>query len=90
MEAWSAGWSLLYDTLNLLSDEDLGRDVRLRGQPVSVSTAIAMQLAHVAYHAGQIVLLARVQSGDWESLSIPRGESAAFFRHFREKPTGEP
>ncbi len=89
MENWSSGWRLLYDTLNHLSDGDLGRVIRLRGQPVSVSTAIAMQLAHAAYHAGQIVLLARVQSRCWESLSIPRGESADFFRHFRDEQLGE-
>ena len=85
MQKWSAGWELLYDTLHRLSDEDLGRDVRLRGQPLSVNAAIARQLAHAAYHAGQIVLLARVHSRSWESLSIPRGESAAIFRHFRDE-----
>ena len=31
------------------------------------------QLAHAAYHAGQVVLLAKhFEAGRWESLSIPR------------------
>lgn len=85
MERWSAAWELLYGTLNRLTDEDLGRDVRIRGQSLPVSTALARQLAHAAYHAGQIVLLARAHSASWESLSIPRGESAAFFRHFQDE-----
>lgn len=85
MEKWSAGWELLYAALDGLADADLGRDVRLRGRTIAVGTAIVMQLAHAAYHAGQIVLVARMHSGGWESLSIPRGGSAAFFRRFNNE-----
>ena len=85
MEEWTVGWELLHAALDGLADTDLGRDVRLRGRTIAVGNAIAMQLAHAAYHAGQIVLVARMHSGSWESLSIPRGGSAAFFRHFRDK-----
>ena len=88
METWSVGWELLHATLDGLADADLGRDVRLRGRTIAAGAAIAMQLAHAAYHAGQIVLVARMHSGSWESLSIPRGESAAFFRHFHDERGG--
>ena len=41
--------------------------------------ALHRQLAHYAYHVGQIVLLARAFTGaDWVSLSIPRGGSGRF------------
>lgn len=41
--------------------------------------AINRQLTHAAYHAGQIVLLAKhYQSDSWQSLSIPRGQSGQF------------
>ena len=85
MERWSAGWELLHAALDGLADADLGRDVRLRGRTIAVGAAIAMQLAHASYHAGQIVLVARMHSGSWESLSIPRGESAAFFGHVHDE-----
>lgn len=88
MERWSVGWELLHAALDGLADADLGRDVRLRGRTIAAGAAIAMQLAHAAYHAGQIVFVARMHSGSWESLSIPRGESAVFFRHFRDERGG--
>lgn len=41
--------------------------------------AINRQLTHYSYHVGQIVLLAKHYAGDrWQSLSIPRGQSANF------------
>ncbi|MFN6195213.1 MAG: DUF1572 family protein, partial [Planctomycetota bacterium] len=56
-----------------------GRSVTIRGQPLSVLDALARSVAHVAYHTGQIVLLARTFAGPaWRSLSIPRGGSAAY------------
>jgi uncharacterized protein DUF1572 len=41
--------------------------------------AITRQLAHYAYHCGQIVLLAKhFQRDQWKPLTIPRGQSAKF------------
>jgi hypothetical protein len=55
--------------------------VTIRGEPLSVLQAVVRQVAHYAYHVGQIVLLAKHHAGDrWQSLSIPRGASAAFNR----------
>jgi hypothetical protein len=37
------------------------------------------QIAHYAYHVGQIVMLAKHFGSDhWESLSVPRNRSAEF------------
>lgn len=76
---WSGGWGALESTLASLSDRDLGRTVTIRGVPHSVSRALARSLAHVAYHQGQITLIARilVGPGRWTTISIPRGGSAA-------------
>jgi hypothetical protein len=42
---------------------------------------INRQIAHYAYHCGQIVFLAKhFRSGEWKSLSVPRGKSAEFNR----------
>jgi hypothetical protein len=45
----------------------------------SAEDAIMRQLAHYAYHVGQIVYLARLfNEGDWTSLTIPKGNSATY------------
>jgi hypothetical protein len=41
--------------------------------------AINRQIAHYAYHCGQIVFLAKhLQHAHWKSLSVPRGQSGMF------------
>jgi hypothetical protein len=65
--------------LRLLSNEDLGRTITIRGEAHSVMQAVNRQVAHYAYHVGQIVLLAKHFKGaGWRSLSIPRGGSARY------------
>jgi hypothetical protein len=77
-ELWESGWSRAFETLDSLSPSDLEKTVRIRGEELTVPEAIQRQLAHAAYHVGQIVLLAKhVSSSSWQSLSIPRGASQA-------------
>ena len=79
LEEWEQAWKLAFDTIASLSESDLERTVRIRGEAHSVTQAIHRQVGHAAYHAGQIVLLARHFSHDrWTSLSIPRGKSEEF------------
>jgi hypothetical protein len=62
-----------------LKPEDLGKIVTIRGEPHSVPLAIQRSLAHCGYHAGQIVLIARILAGDtWTTITIPRGASAGY------------
>jgi hypothetical protein len=76
---WESAWKIVFDSLSPLVDEDLGRTIRIRGERHSVMQAINRQIAHYAYHIGQIVYIAKHNSGDrWKSLSIPRGKSADF------------
>jgi hypothetical protein len=76
LAVWESGWRLVFAALEPLSDADLGREVRIRGERHSVMQAINRQMAHYAYHVGQVVLLAKHFRGrDWRSLSIPRGGS---------------
>jgi uncharacterized damage-inducible protein DinB len=85
MARWERGWSILFATLDALRDEDLDATVTIRNEPHTVYQAIHRQLTHYAYHAGQIVLLARHYVGDeWKTLSVARGASAAF----NQSPTG--
>ena len=75
-ELWESGWSRAFETLASLRPEDLEKTVRIRGEELTVPEAMQRQLAHAAYHVGQIVLLAKHRSSSsWKSLSIPRGAS---------------
>jgi uncharacterized damage-inducible protein DinB len=79
LEKWEAGWNCLFSTLHTLKDEDLQSTVYIRNMGHTVSEAIQRQLAHYAYHIGQIVYLARMlQGSNWTSLSIPKGESVDY------------
>ena len=78
---WKEGWGLLFSAIEPLEAEDLQRTVTIRGEPHSVLRAINRQIAHYAYHVGQLVFLAKHFAGSrWESLSIPRGQSEEFNR----------
>ena len=73
----SRDWLGDYVDLSDLSDEDLGRTVTIRGEAHSVMQAISRQIAHYAYHVGQIVWLAKHFTQDrWQSLTIPKNRSA--------------
>ena len=62
-----------------LADDDLSAAIIIRGVPFRVDEALLRSLAHVAYHVGQIVILAKSLRGDeWEHLSIPPGQSEAY------------
>lgn len=77
MAAWEKGWGLVFGALEPLTDADLGRTVTIRGEAHSVLQAINRQIAHYAYHVGQIVMLAKhFQGPQWNSLTIPRNRSA--------------
>jgi uncharacterized damage-inducible protein DinB len=78
MDRWEAGWRLAFDELARLSDDDTGRIVMIRWEATSVLDALHRQMAHAAYHIGQITLLARHYAADWRSLSIPIGQSEIF------------
>jgi hypothetical protein len=79
MTQWEGGWAIVFGALEPLTDEDMERTVTIRGEAHSVMQAINRQVAHYAYHVGQIVLLAKHAAGaDWQSLSVPRGKSAEF------------
>ena len=81
LESWEDGWRRLFAALEPLTDSDLPRRVTIRGEAHSVTQAIHRQLAHYAYHIGQIVFLAKhLQHASWRSLSIPRNQSAQFNR----------
>lgn len=79
MERWIEGWAVLEKEVGALQDADLGKTVRIRGKELTVNEAIARSLAHVAYHVGQIVVLARINcESEWKWITIPRGKSEQY------------
>jgi hypothetical protein len=73
MGLWEVGWDAVWRALGPLSEIDLGRTVTIRGEKHSVTQAINRQLAHYAYHIGQIVMLAKhFRAGQWKSLTVPK------------------
>ena len=81
LDVWEGGWARMFGALERLSDSDLGRTVTIRGEAHSVMQAINRQVAHYTHHVGQIVLLAKHFAHDrWQSLSVPRNQSAEFNR----------
>ncbi len=79
MKIWEEGWQCLFDTLNTLTEDDLGKIISIRSEEHSVMEAINRQIAHYSSHTGQIIFLAKMmKSENWNSLSIPRNKSAEF------------
>ncbi len=82
--AWEAGWACVFAALEPLGDADLARTVAIRGEAHSVLQAVNRQLAHYAYHCGQIVLLAKhLNHAAWKPLTVPRGMSEEFNQRVR-------
>ena len=86
MHRWEEGWALTFSAIGPLSAEDFRRTVEIRGQPHSILKAINRQVAHYAYHVGQLVFLAKHFAGSrWETLSIARGKSDEFKKSLMSK-----
>jgi hypothetical protein len=79
MREWNEGWELALSTIQSLKPEDVLREITIRNERRTVLYAIQRQVAHYAYHVGQIVYLAKhFRGAQWKSLSIPKGQSENF------------
>ena len=79
--AWDKGWDCLFIAIKPLHDDDFERIIYIRNQWHTVTEAINRQLAHYAYHIGQIVFLGKMIKGEkWKSLSIPKGDSSKYIK----------
>lgn len=87
MRQWEEGWFCLFNTLKSLESQDLEKMVTIRSQPLTVTDAILRQIAHYAYHVGQIIYIGKMLAGEnWKSLSIPKGGSAAYLAAMKQQP----
>lgn len=76
---WNEGWNCLFDALQQLNENDLQKTIYIRNQGHTIMEAINRQLAHYPYHIGQIIYIGKmICDSNWQSLSIPRGNSKQF------------
>jgi uncharacterized damage-inducible protein DinB len=76
LAAWEEGWTALFRTLDGLTEEDLLRRVTIRGEEHTVLQALDRSLTHTAYHAGQVLYVARLVKKDvWRWVTIAPGQS---------------
>lgn len=86
LQQWEAAWLILFTLLDTLQPDDLLRTVTIRGEAHTALAAIQRQVAHYAYHTGQVVQLAKHLRGrDWQTLSIPRGQSEQYTREVQRQ-----
>ena len=79
LHLWEHGWRQVFDATTPLAPADLTSTVTIRKREHTVVQAIDRQVAHYAYHVGQIIYLARMLAKEsWQSLSIPRGQSGSY------------
>lgn len=79
MTKWDVGWGCLFDALHSVSTENFNTEIFIRNQAHTLIEAINRQLAHYAYHMGQIAYIGRMIKGNtWKSLTIPKGKSSDF------------
>ena len=77
LDKWNRGWDALFTALDGVTDDRFRDTITIRGQAFEVHDALHRSLAHIAYHIGQLVFLAKSVRGEqWQNLSIPLGKSA--------------
>jgi len=78
-ERWEAGWACLFEALDSVNEENFDSTIYIRNMGHTIIEAVNRQLAHYAYHIGQIVFIGTLIKGEsWTSLSIPRGKSTDY------------
>ncbi len=77
---WERAWATALAAVESLTPADLARTVVIRGEPHTVPDAVNRQISHYGYHAGQIMLIARMLVGNqgWNWVTIPLGGSEQF------------
>lgn len=75
MADWDAAWQIVKATLANLTEVDLARTVTIRGEPHTVLQALLRGVSHTAYHAGQVLYVARLVEPGAPWLTIAPGQS---------------
>ena len=77
MSYFDSGWQAFMDAIESINDSNVNTTIYIRGEAHSIQQALERSIAHLAYHVGQINMIARmVHQGQWNWLTIPPGQSA--------------
>ena len=86
-EKWNEGWACVFDALDSINESNFDTTIYIRNMGHTIPEAVNRQLAHYAYHIGQIVYIGRmVKDAEWQSLSIPKGKSKEYNAEKFSKP----
>ncbi len=86
LKVWEDGWACTFRAMADLREGDLLKTIKIRGEPMTVVSAITRQIAHYANHVGQIILIAKhIKGKDWKWLTIPPGQSEQFTKQLRDR-----
>lgn len=87
LDRWEQGWASVFTAIDSIDQENISKLVYIRNMGHTIPEAVNRQLAHYAYHIGQIVYIGRMKKGgEWKSLSIPKGDSEKYNKKKFEKP----
>ena len=76
---WNEGWECLFKALHSINTDNFDTEIYIRNQSHSIIEAINRQLAHYAYHIGQMAYIGKmIKAENWKSLTIPKGQSSNF------------
>jgi hypothetical protein len=76
---WNKGWECLFTAIDGLNDDDLMRTIYIRNEGHTVIEAVNRQLAHIPYHVGQMLFIAKMVTGsNWQTPTIAKGQSKSF------------
>lgn len=79
LQLWEEGWACLFEALDSVDEANFDTIIYIRHQGHTIVEAFNRQMAHYAYHVGQITYIGRMIKGaEWQSLSIPKGQSETF------------
>lgn len=90
LEMWDKGWTVFFEALNQVKEENLNTIIYIRAEKISVVDALLRQLAHYPYHIGQIIYIAKMcKNNDWKTLSIARNKSGEYTEQLKKQNCGE-
>ena len=88
IESWEKGWIALFEAIESINENNFETLIYIRNQGHTIVEAIMRQVAHYAYHVGQIVYLGKLYNEQWQSLSIPKNESTIYNKEKFSKEKG--
>ncbi|MDB4766708.1 DUF1572 domain-containing protein [bacterium] len=79
LEHFDGGWKQFESAFDVLNDSNIDQSIYIRGEAHTIAQALIRSQTHIAYHVGQIAIVARmVHEGDWKWLTIAPEASAKF------------